>query len=201
MRPKVGISECLLGRPVRYDGDHKRSAFLADLLAPYVDYVPVCPEVEVGMGVPREPVRLVGPADRPRMIGTGSGADWTDRMTSWASRRLDELAALSLDGYVLKKGSPSCGLDQVPLHRSAGLSFPRATGLFAAALRRRFPDLPLTEETRLEDPQERATFLRRLFTHARLRAESPASQLYFEPYPPALAPPRQEPGRDSGRPK
>ena len=175
VRPRVGVSECLLGREVRYDAGHKRNQFLTEALAPHVEWVPVCPELEVGMGVPREPVQLVGPRDRPRMIARRSGADWTERMEEWAARRIQELAALSLDGYVLKKGSPSCGLERVVLHREdTGGAAPAGTGLFAAALRRGLPALPLTEEGWLFDERRRESFLHRIFTHARLRAALPA---------------------------
>ena len=152
-RPRVGVSECLLGHAVRWDGNHKRSAFLVESLGPTVDWVPVCPEVEVGMPVPREPVHLVGRP--PRMVAQG-GRDWTDEMNAWAERRIDDLDALQLDGYVLKKKSPSCGIAE--------------GGLFAAALARRLPSLPLTEEGWLMDERRRESFLARLFTHARLRA-------------------------------
>lgn len=151
-RPRVGVSECLLGRTVRYDGGHKRDDFLVRSLGPAVEWVPVCPEVEVGMPVPREPLRLVGKP--PRLIAQG-GADWTERMEAFAARRTDQLAALDLDGYVLKKKSPSCGID--------------GGGLFAAALARRLPSLPRTEEGWLHDERRRESFLARLFTHARLR--------------------------------
>ena len=149
MRPRVGVSECLLGRQVRWDGGHRRNDALIDLVGPLVEWVPVCPEVEVGMTVPREPLRLIG--DPPRMVAQG-GRDWTDAMTAWAARRIDELEALRLHGYVLKSRSPSCGLDG---------------GLFAAALRRRLPDLPLVEETSLADEARRAAFIAAVLAHAR----------------------------------
>ncbi|HLU65548.1 MAG TPA: DUF523 domain-containing protein [Kofleriaceae bacterium] len=164
MRPRVGISSCLLGQEVRWDGRHRRSeAVLA--LARQVEWVPVCPEVEVGMGVPREPVRLVGPRERPRMIAR-SGADWTDRMEAWAEARLDALG--DLDGYVLKAGSPSCGLAGVPIAGEAG-GAPGA-GLFCAALRRRHPALPVAEETSLADEHQRERFLAEARARARARA-------------------------------
>jgi uncharacterized protein YbgA (DUF1722 family)/uncharacterized protein YbbK (DUF523 family) len=175
VRPRVAISECLLGREVRYDGGHKRDSFLTEALSPHVAWVPVCPEVEAGMGVPREAVRLVGPREAPRMIASRSGADWTERMEAWAAKRTGELAGMSLDGYVLKKGSPSCGLERVALHRDGAQgASPTGTGLFAAALRRGLPALPLSEEGWLRDERRRESFLHRIFTHARLRAELPA---------------------------
>ena len=153
MKPRLGVSECLLGRQVRYDGGHKRSEFLVEVLGPAVEWVPVCPEVEVGMPVPRESLSLIGRP--PRMVARG-GRDWTDEMEAWAERRIDELEALHLDGYVLKKKSPSCGIE--------------SGGIFAAALRRRLPSLPLSEEGWLFDERRRESFLGRVFTHGRLRA-------------------------------
>lgn len=170
MRPRVGVSECLLGRQVRYDGGHKRNDFLCDALGVEVSWVPVCPEVEVGMPVPRESMRLVGEVARPRLI-TQHGIDHTEAMETWAERRIDALAAMRLDGYVLKKGSPSCGLERVRVYaEGGGGGAPAAgSGVFAAALRRRLPSLPLTEEGWLFDERRRESFLDRVFTHARLR--------------------------------
>ena len=107
---RVGVSACLLGEPVRYDGRHKRDAFLTDVLGKHVEWVPVCPELEVGMGVPRESVRLEGDVDAPRMVGVRSRIDHTAAMRRFAAERVRQLAALDLQGYVFKKGSPSCGL-------------------------------------------------------------------------------------------
>lgn len=169
-RPRIGASECLLGRTVRFDGGHKRLDFLTDALAPHVDIVPVCPEVEIGMGVPRESVRLVAGPDRVDMVGNQTGTVWTERMETWAAKRADELAGLDLDGYVLKKDSPSCGLERVRLHRDDAPPLRTGTGLFAAALRRRLPSLPVTEDGWLHDARRAESFLARVFTHHRLRA-------------------------------
>ena len=108
-RARVGISSCLLGDLVRFDGGHKRNTYCADVLSETVEWVPVCPEVEVGMGTPREAVRLVGDTDQLRMIGSETGHDWTDEMNQYARIRVQELVQLDLDGYVLKSRSPSCG--------------------------------------------------------------------------------------------
>ncbi|HZA13326.1 MAG TPA: DUF523 domain-containing protein, partial [Myxococcaceae bacterium] len=116
-RPRVGISACLLGHAVRWDGAHKRDGWLVDVLGPRVEWVPVCPEMEVGLGVPREPIRLVGDPRAPRLISE-SGNDLTERMQSWVRRRTGELAALALAGYVLKSNSPSCGARRVRVHRA-----------------------------------------------------------------------------------
>ena len=170
---RIGASACLLGAEVRFDGQHKRSAFLTRDLAPFVTWVSVCPELEVGMGVPREPVRLVrGPGSRSLMLANESGADWTARMNALAARRAEELAAENLDGFVLKSKSPSCGMERVKLFDSLeSRAAPRrdGVGLFARALMDRLPNLPVEEEGRLEDARLRENFVERVFAHARLR--------------------------------
>jgi uncharacterized protein YbgA (DUF1722 family)/uncharacterized protein YbbK (DUF523 family) len=169
-RPRIGVSSCLLGRLVRFDGGHRKSDFVAGTLSRFVELVPVCPEVESGLPVPRESLRLVSGQAGLRLVAGRSGADHTDRMTSFAERRVAELAALELDGFVLKKGSPSCGLERVRTYRE-GVAQPVRTGagLFAAQLRARLPALPLAEEGWLHDPGLRQSFLERAFTHHRLR--------------------------------
>src|SRR5262245_34585618 len=112
-KPRLGISACLLGEKVRYDGAHKRDAFLTEIFGRFVEWVPVCPEVEVGMGVPRETVQLIGRADNPQLVGTNSGENWTKSMQRFAALRTRELAELHLSGYVFKKNSPSCGVERV----------------------------------------------------------------------------------------
>src|ERR1051326_8262342 len=166
---RIGVSACLLGQEVRWDGGHKRDPFLTDLLGPHVEWVPVCPEVELGLGVPREPIRLEGNPERPRLIAPGTGRDLTETMAGFARRRLTELARLDLSGYVLKKNSPSCGKARVPVHGRNGLRSRRGTGLFATALIARFPLLPVEEEDRLHDPARRAHFVERVFGYARWR--------------------------------
>jgi uncharacterized protein YbbK (DUF523 family) len=162
MKPRVGISRCLLGDEVRYDGTHKRNADLLRLLDGEVEWVPVCPEVEVGMGTPREPIQLVPAADgvrsgnaTVRLRGVSSGTDWTLRMHEWARARVDSLRALHLSGFVLKARSPSCG-PAVGEHR----------GLFAQALVEGLPGLAIVDEDELGDPAKRAAFLARLSVDA-----------------------------------
>lgn len=171
-RLRIGVSACLLGREVRFDGQHKRDAFLVDALGPFVEFVPICPEVEVGMSIPREPVRLVGAARSPHLLGQRSGNDWTARMTSFSHRRVDALARESLSGYVLKKDSPSCGLLRVKLYPSEAADAPDRVGqgLFAAALTRAFPHLPIEEEGRLNDAHLRESFIERMFAYHRLQS-------------------------------
>ena len=179
---RIGISSCLLGDEVRFDGGHKRDAPLLEAFAPHVEWVRVCPEVEIGMGVPREPVRLVQSGGDLRMIAVHTGTDHTEAMRAFAARRVQALAAMDLRGYVLKSDSPSCGLHGVKVFDvNEGDAEParRGTGLFAAALTSAFPDLPIAEERQLADPASRASFLDRVSAYdrasERARAAPPES--------------------------
>jgi len=169
---RVGVSACLLGQEVRYDGGHKRDRFLSEALDGFVEWAPVCSELEVGMGVPRPALRLVqGAGVELREIA--SGTDHTRAMQRFAARRVRALQALGLDGYVLKKGSPSCGMVRVKIYPAPdGRGMPRhdRRGLFAQALLDACPSLPVEEEGRLQDARLRENFIERLFAHARLRA-------------------------------
>src|SRR6058998_1654329 len=127
---RLGISACLLGHEVRYDGGHKRDPFLAETLGGFVEWVPVCPEVELGLGVPREPIRLVGRVTAPRLVAAESGRDLTEAMLGFARARVADLAARDLSGFVVKASSPSCGMERVPVHRTAGRPVDRGRGLF-----------------------------------------------------------------------
>ena len=175
---RIGISSCLLGQKVRFDGGHKRDSFLTDTLGRYVEWVPVCPEVEVGMGTPRETVHLVRDLSRTsqaaeggslRMVAPKSGTDWTDRMVAYAQARVGKLASMDLSGYVLKKDSPSCGMERVKVHAPGAMPERTGTGLYAAVLRARMPTLPVEEEGRLCDPRLRENFVERVFAYRRLR--------------------------------
>lgn len=166
---RIGISACLLGQTVRYDGGHKRDAFLTDVLAPFVEWVPVCPEVECGFGTPRPAMRLVRTDAGVRLLTIDTGADLTDRMARYASRRVAQLERETLSGYVLKKNSPSCGLERVKVYGVRGGVDRSGRGLFAARLLERFPSLPIEEEGRLSDPRLRENFIERVFAYARLR--------------------------------
>jgi uncharacterized protein YbgA (DUF1722 family)/uncharacterized protein YbbK (DUF523 family) len=167
---RIGVSSCLLGTNVRWDGGHKRDAFLSDTLGRFVEWVPVCPEVEVGMGVPREPVRLERRRDAIHMIGTRDSVDHTAAMTRWAEARLRELWRENLSGYVLKKDSPSCGMERVKVYAQTGVASRSGRGLFAGALLDRMPNLPVEEEGRLSDLRLRENFLERVFAYHRLRS-------------------------------
>jgi len=164
--PRIGISSCLLGAEVRWDGGHKRDHTLIETLAPFVEWVAVCPELELGMGVPREPVHLEQAADGVRMLGNQSGKNWTQPMRAFSARRLSELALLELSGYVLKRDSPSCGVNGVEL-LVRGDPLRAGRGLFAAALVERFPSLPIAEEHQLHDPVVRERWLERVAAYRR----------------------------------
>jgi uncharacterized protein YbgA (DUF1722 family)/uncharacterized protein YbbK (DUF523 family) len=166
---RIGVSTCLLGEHVRFDGGHKRDPFLVETFGRYVEWVPVCPEVEAGFGVPRESMHLHRVDDQVRLVTTKTGIDHTDAMQRYASRRVAALAAHDLCGYVLKKNSPSCGMERVKIY---GRSGPVASGrgLFATALLEAFPHLPVEEEGRLSDPRLRENFVERVFAYRRLRS-------------------------------
>ena len=165
---RIGISACLLGQEVRFDGGHKRDQFLTTILGPHVEFVPVCPEVEMGLGTPRETLRLVRDGGSLRMVTTRTNIDHTEGMTRWAARRLEALASEDLSGYVLKKDSPSCGMERVKTF-GGGAPARDGRGLFAAALMTRFPLLPVEEEGRLLDDRLRENFIERVFAYRRVR--------------------------------
>lgn len=169
--PRIGVSSCLLGEEVRYDGGHKRDRWLTDILGPFVEFVPVCPEVEIGLGTPRPTIRLVDAGGGAvRLVEPAAGTDLSARMERFAERRVAALARADLDGYVLKKNSPSCGMERVKVwNPEGGPSRRDGTGLFAAALLRRLPSLPVEEEGRLGDARLRENFVERVFAHGRLR--------------------------------
>jgi len=181
---RLGASSCLLGDEVRFNGGHCRERFLTDVLGHWIEWVRVCPEVESGMAVPRPAIRLVdegggvrlmtSPAKQKSAAAAGPIEDFTDRLAGFSERKLAELEELGLDGFVLKKDSPSCGLERVRVHARAaepgGVLHKRGMGVFAAALARAFPDLPLEEEGRLNDPRIRENFIARVFNHNRWRS-------------------------------
>lgn len=166
---RVGISACLLGRNVRYDGGHALDRFLRDTLGRYVEYVPVCPEVECGFGVPRETLRLVGDPQRPRLLTTHTLVDHTVRMESWAGKRAAELEKEGLCGFVFKSGSPSSGMERVKVYDEKGVPRKAGVGIFARIFMEHFPLLPVEEDGRLHDPSLRENFIDRIFTGMRYR--------------------------------
>jgi uncharacterized protein YbgA (DUF1722 family)/uncharacterized protein YbbK (DUF523 family) len=166
---RLGVSSCLLGQEVRFDGGHKRDRFVTDRLGEFVEWVAVCPELEAGLGVPRPSMRLVGEGEETRLVEAGSGRDHTRRMQRFVSQRVRALRALDLRGYVLKKGSPSCGMTRVKIYGAKGMPRREGRGLFAAGLLEAFPHLPVEEEGRLNDPRLRENFIERVFAYDRLR--------------------------------
>jgi uncharacterized protein YbbK (DUF523 family)/uncharacterized protein YbgA (DUF1722 family) len=168
-RLRLGISSCLLGQRVRYDGGDKRAPLLSEVVGGRVDWVPVCPEVELGLGTPRPPMVLRRAPGGPRLWTPTTGSDHTRAMRAFARERVDRLAAAQIAGYVLKSRSPSCGLRSVAVEDDSGARVATGSGLFAATLCHRLPLVPLAEEQELEDPAALAQFLRRAFFFRRWR--------------------------------
>ena len=166
---RLGISACLLGQAVRYDGGHKHDRFLTETLGQYVDFVPVCPEVECGLGIPREAMRLVGDINQPRLVTIRSRQDYTDQMLTWARRRVSELAAEDLVGFIFKSDSPSSGLERVKVYNDKGMPDKKGVGLFARAFMEHLPLLPVEDEGRLHDPKLRENFIEAIFAFKRWR--------------------------------
>ena len=165
---RLGVSSCLLGNEVRFDGGHKRDRFVTDLLGRFVEWVPVCPEVEVGMGTPRPALRLVGEDGSVRMVEIKSGRDHTRAMERYSARRVRALRGLELCGYILKKDSPSCGMTRVKVYGEKGMPKREGRGLYASALMEAYPNLPFEDEGRLNDPKLRENFIERVFAYQRL---------------------------------
>ena len=169
-RIRLGVSACLLGEEIRYDGQHKLDRFIRDTLGQYVEFVPVCPEVECGLGIPREAMRLVGDPQAPRLVTVRTGIDHTERMLAWARKRVKELESENLCGYVFKSTSPSCGMARVKVYDRNGVPKNTGVGPFARAFMDHFPLLPVEEEGRLHDPKLRETFVESVTTLMRRRA-------------------------------
>lgn len=168
-RIRLGVSACLLGQHVRFDGGHKLDRFITDTLGQYVEFVPVCPETECGLGVPRESMRLVGRPESPRLVTVRTHVDHTERMIRWAKKRVSELEKEDLCGFVLKSDSPSSGMERVKVYNERGMPEKKGVGLFARAFMDHFPLIPAEEEGRLHDPGLRENFIERIFTLKRWR--------------------------------
>jgi len=166
---KLGISTCLLGEKVRFDGGHKWDRFLTDTLGQYVEYVPVCPEFECGFGIPRESFRLVGDPKNPRLVTSRTKQDHTERMVQWAEKRVGDLEGENLCGYIFKGGSPSSGMERVKVYDQNGVPAKIGVGIFARVFMEHFPLLPVEEEGRLNDPKLRENFIERIFALKRWR--------------------------------
>ena len=164
---KIGVSSCLLGKKVRFDAQHKYHWYINEVLSKYFSYVPMCPELEVGMGVPRKSVRLEGSLDSPRMIEPKSGEDWTGKMESYSEKKVSNLEELS--GFLFKKGSPSCGPFRVRVYPENGIPLVKGMGLFARAFTDKYPLIPYEDEGRLNDAGLRESFIERVFAYHRIK--------------------------------
>ena len=167
---RIGISSCLLGHEVRYDGSHKHDRYITGTLGRYFQFVPVCPEVECGLPVPREPMRLVGDSEAPRLVTVRSGIDRTELMRQWAEKRVRELEKEDLCGFIFKSRSPSSGMERVKVYDRHNVPRPVGVGLFARAFMERLPLLPVEDEGRLQDPVLRENFIEAVFVYRRWRA-------------------------------
>lgn len=165
----LGVSTCLLGHPVRYDGGHKLNRYVRDTLGHYFDYVPVCPEVECGMPVPRESLHLEGDPDSPRLITRKSRLDYTEQMREWGRAKLEELAEADLCGYIFKSRSPSSGMERIKVYDERGNPHNSGVGIWARMFMERFPLLPAEDEGRLNDPGLRERFIEHVFVTWRWR--------------------------------
>ncbi|MBW1668477.1 MAG: DUF1722 domain-containing protein [Deltaproteobacteria bacterium] len=166
---RIGVSTCLLGEAVRYDGADAMDPYVSSVLGQFVELVPVCPEVEAGFGIPREPVQLEGDADSPHMVTVNTGKDLTSKMLSWTRRRVRELEKEGLWGFIFKSKSPSCGIERVKVYTERQTPVKKGRGLFARAFMEHFPLIPVEEESRLHDLRIRENFIERIFTLERWR--------------------------------
>jgi Uncharacterized conserved protein len=166
---KLGISSCLLGENVRYDGEHKLDHFLKDTWGEYVEYVSVCPEVESGLGIPREAMHLEGDLYSPRLITTSTRQDMTQRMVNWARKRVTQLEKEALCGFIFKSDSPSSGRERIKVYNEKGMPVKKGVGIFARIFMEHFPLLPVEDDGRLHDPVLRENFIERIFALRRWR--------------------------------
>ena len=166
----IGISACLMGEPVRHNGSHKRDAYINGTLAQYFNFHLLCPEVAIGMGTPRPAIRLIASNRGIRAVGSrDSSLDVTDKLTSYSHSTFEEIKGLS--GYILKRASPSCGMERVKVYNQKNMPDPVGSGIFAAEIMKQFPLLPIEEEGRLGDPNLRENFIQRVFIYHRWRIE------------------------------
>ena len=166
---RLGISSCLLGNSVRWNAGHKMDKYLMNTLGQFVEYVPVCPEVEAGFGVPRESLRLVGDPENPRLITFKTKTDRTDQMKQWAKKRVKELEKENLCGFIFKSDSPSSGMIRVKVYSEKGMPAKKGVGMFARAYMDHFPGIPVEDDGRLNNPAIRENFIERVFTLKRWR--------------------------------
>jgi len=166
---KIGISSCLLGNMVRYDGNHSHDPFLTQTLGLFTEYIPVCPEVECGMSIPREAIRLMGDPENPRLVSNEKNIDKTEAMKTWAEGKLKALEKDNLCGFIFKSKSPSCGLYRIKVYGGKGGFSKTGTGIFARAFTEKFPRIPVEESGRLQDPELRENFIENIFSLQRWR--------------------------------
>jgi uncharacterized protein YbgA (DUF1722 family)/uncharacterized protein YbbK (DUF523 family) len=166
---RIGISTCLLGQNVRYNGGHALDRFLQNTLGKYVEYVSVCPEVECGFGIPRETFRLTGDPKQPRLVTSRTGVDHTGRMEAWARKRVNEIESEDLCGFIFKSDSPSSGMERVKVYDQNGVPQKVGVGIFARIFMEHFPLTPVEEDGRLHDPVLRENFIDRIFIYRRYR--------------------------------
>ncbi len=167
---RLGISTCLLGESVRYDGGHKLNRYLRDQLGQFVEWVPVCPEVECGLPIPRESMHLEGDPEAPRLVTTRTQRDLTEQMLTWVRRRVAELEQEDLCGFVFKHKSPSSGMRGINVYTAKGMPSKKGAGLFAKAFMEHFPLLPVEDDGRLNDAGLRENFIERIFVMHRWKA-------------------------------
>lgn len=168
-KPCVGISPCLLGKKVRYDGGHRRNRYITDILGKYFGWIPVCPEVEYGLGIPREPMQLVGDPAKPRLVTISTGIDHTDGMMKWAEKKLVELEKEDLCGFIFKSKSPSSAIRGVTILSPSGVECGVGAGIFGGAFIKHFSMIPVIDDDRLGDPVLRKDFLEKVFAFKRSR--------------------------------
>jgi uncharacterized protein YbgA (DUF1722 family)/uncharacterized protein YbbK (DUF523 family) len=166
---RIGVSTCLLGESVRYDGGNARDRYVTDTLGQYMEFFPVCPEMEAGLGLPREPIHLVGDPESPRVVTINTHKDLTETMTTWAHQRVRELEKESFCGFIFKSKSPSSGMERVKVYTEKGIPVKKGVGVFARAFMEHFPSIPAEEDGRLHDPHLRENFIERIFTLNRWR--------------------------------
>jgi uncharacterized protein YbbK (DUF523 family) len=162
-KPCVGISPCLLGEKVRYDGGHRHNRYITDILGKYFGWIPVCPEVECGLGIPREPMQLVGDPAKPRIVTISAGIDHTDRMMKWAEKKLVQLEKEGLCGFIFKSNSPSSAIRGVRIISPSGDEYGGGPGIFGGAFIKHFSMIPVIDDGQLGDPVLRKDFLEKVF--------------------------------------
>jgi len=165
---KVGISSCLLGNRVRWNAKHKHDYFFTEILSQYFDYIPVCPEVECGLGVPRETLKLKGNWRNPLLMTTNTKIDLTDLVKKWAAKKIKQLDSKNLCGFIFKSGSPSCGMQKIKVYPDCNIvPVKKGVGIFAKAFMEHFSNIPVKENEQLHNPNVCENFIEQVFTMKR----------------------------------